>query len=330
MNNHLIEAYIEEVTRRLPENKRKDIKEELVTLIEDQLEEENTSIKAVLESLGDPKILADKYLDRTAYLIGPNYYYAYIATLKLVIPIVLLAISIAMLVGIIFNGELNISTVFEFIGSLFMGALQAFTWITIGFAIASKTSSKHFEKEKWTIKDLNVQKVKRKKFSKVEGLIAIFFILVVLVIFNLYPDVIAIHSLTEQRDSVLLFDLNKFNDYLIWFNIAFIFSIAHNFLKLIFENYKPLYAYIAIPLKILSTAIFITIILQPELLNPNFTQELIAFGFSSEYDWLNMIGTVILVIAILSILGLVVDIIKDIYYSFKFDKDFIIRLKRKK
>ncbi|MFO7968499.1 MAG: hypothetical protein R6U15_00115 [Candidatus Izemoplasmatales bacterium] len=329
MDNQLIEAYIEEVIRRLPENKREDIKEELKSLIEDQLEEENSSTEKVLESLGDPKILADKYLDRTAYLIGPNYYYAYIATLKLVIPIVLLAITIGTIVGYIFNGGLSFSRFFEFIGSLFMGALQAFTWITIGFAIASKTSDKHFEKDNWSVKDLDVKKTKSKKFSKIEGLIEIFLTLVVLVIFNLYPEVIAIHSLTEQKESVLIFNLDKFNEYLLWFNIAFALSIAHHFLKVIFERYKPLYAYIAVPLKVLSTAIFVIVILQPNLLNANFTQELIAFGFSNEHDWLNILQTIILVIAILSVFGLVIETIKDLYYSFKYNKDFIIRLKNK-
>ena len=329
MNNQFMEAYIEEVVRRLPENKRQDIKEELRSLIEDQLEEENSSIEKVLESLGDPKILADKYMDRTAYLIGPNYYYAYIATLKLVIPIVLLAITIGTMVGLIFNGDLSFSKVFEYFGSLFMGALQAFIWITIGFAIASRVSDKQFEKEKWSIKDLDVKKVKNKKFSKIEGLVAIFFTLIVLVIFNVYPEVIAIHSLSEQRDSVQIFNMDNFSVYLLWFNIAFALSFAHHFLKLLFETYKPLYAYISIPLNVLSTTIFVFAILQPDLLNANLTQELIAFGFSPEHDWLNILQTIILVIAILSVLGLVVETIKDLYYSFKYNKDFIVRLKRK-
>ncbi|MCF7924417.1 MAG: hypothetical protein K9L64_04820 [Candidatus Izimaplasma sp.] len=328
MNHQLIEAYIEEVIRRLPQQKREDIKEELKSLIEDQLEEENSSVKKVLESLGDPKILADKYLDRSAYLIGPNYYYTYIATLKLVVPIVLLAITIATMISFIFNG-ISVEKVFEFFGSLFMGALQTFTWITIGFAIASKTTDKKFEKDKWSVKDLDVKKAKSKKISKSEGIVSIFFILLILVIFNVYPEVIAVHSFSEQRDSVLIFDLERFNELLIWFNIAFALSFAQNLLKIIFETYKPIYAFISIPLKILSTAIFAITILQTGLLNANFNQELIAFGFSSEYDWLNILETVILVAVILSVFGLVVEIIKDLYYSFKYNKDFIIRLKRK-
>ena len=63
---NLIDRYVAEVGRHLPEKNRSDIEAEIRTMLEDMLEErgeqtksaDETVIAQVLEQLGDPKLLA--------------------------------------------------------------------------------------------------------------------------------------------------------------------------------------------------------------------------------------------------------------------------------
>jgi len=69
---NLIEIYIQEVTRRLPEKSRGDIALELQSTIEDMLPENYSEqdVKTSLAQLGSPATFANGYLDRPMHLIG--------------------------------------------------------------------------------------------------------------------------------------------------------------------------------------------------------------------------------------------------------------------
>jgi hypothetical protein len=75
----LIEIYIQEVTRRLPEKSREDIALELRSTIEDMLPDDykEEDVKSVLEKLGNPATLASGYRDQPMHLIGPRYFDVY-------------------------------------------------------------------------------------------------------------------------------------------------------------------------------------------------------------------------------------------------------------
>ena len=103
MENNLIERYLYDVVRRLPEKQRKDIEEELRTLIEDMLEERPgdggaEEVEAVLSELGDPAKLAMKYRGEEAHLIGGEYYPIYCQILKLVLICVGVGVAISAVV----------------------------------------------------------------------------------------------------------------------------------------------------------------------------------------------------------------------------------------
>ena len=80
----LIEVYILEVTRRLPEKSRKDIALELRSTIEDMLPDHyaEEDVKKALEKLGNPATLASGYRDRPMHLIGPRYYDLYVSLVE--------------------------------------------------------------------------------------------------------------------------------------------------------------------------------------------------------------------------------------------------------
>ena len=82
----IIDRYLYDVTRRLPENMRDDVEQELRANIEDMLPDNPTEeeIENVLESLGAPSKLAAKYRPNPRYLISPALFEEYISVLKIV------------------------------------------------------------------------------------------------------------------------------------------------------------------------------------------------------------------------------------------------------
>ena len=181
----LIEVYIQEVTRRLPEKMRTDIALELRSTIEDMLPEaySEEDVKGVLNQLGNPAVLANGYKDQPMHLIGPRYFDLYVSLLKMIVPIVVVISLITIIAQsfIGYNGEesiLNVViTIFtEGIVSTIEVGIQVFFWLTLTFAIIERldkdkdpqpvTSSM----EKWTADDL--KKItyipKKKTISKFE------------------------------------------------------------------------------------------------------------------------------------------------------------------
>ena len=150
--NDIIERYIFDVTRRLPEKEREGIKQDLETGIADMLPENpgEKDIIGVLTELGAPRDLAEKYRQKPRYLISPAMFEMYIAVLKKVTPIVAVIVACVGALTIIATGSVGeiISTA---IGSAVEGALQAVFWITLGFAVFDHYGAKQ---KTWTIKEL--------------------------------------------------------------------------------------------------------------------------------------------------------------------------------
>lgn len=143
----LIEVYVYEVTRRLPEKTRDDIALELQSTIEDMLPEHfsEEEVKEVLQTLGNPSELAAKYRDTPMYLIGPKVYDTYMNVMKLVVPwAILIAILVPMVESILLTseGEHLLSVVGNAFGvilaSVFSVLIQVFFWITLVFFIIDR------------------------------------------------------------------------------------------------------------------------------------------------------------------------------------------------
>lgn len=181
----LIEIYIHEVTRRLPEQTREDIALELRSTIEDMLpnDPDEQEVKAVLAKLGNPAVLASEYRDQLMHLIGPRYYELYLTLLKMIIPIAVVVSLIAMtaeyLIG--YSGDQSVAgivttVISKGIASILEVGIQVFFWITIVFAIIERTDNgkeKHpftTKMSKWTPDDLKditpIHKKKRLRILK--------------------------------------------------------------------------------------------------------------------------------------------------------------------
>jgi hypothetical protein len=176
---NLIEIYIQEVTRRLPEKSRGDIALELQSTIEDMLPENYSEqdVKTSLAQLGSPATLANGYLDRPMHLIGPRYYDVYMTLLKMILPI---AATISLITMIAINiveydgGVAVLNVILTMIGEGIWGILstsvQVFFWLTLIFAILERIDTGKEQTplttnfKKWSPDDLrNIPYIPKKK-----------------------------------------------------------------------------------------------------------------------------------------------------------------------
>lgn len=222
---HLIDIYIQEVTRRLPEKNREDIALELRSTIEDMLPEDYTEkeVKEALKDLGNPALLASGYADRPMHLIGPRYFDMYMTLLKMIIPIVAIVVLIVVITENIltYSGEEAIlGTILSIMGHSIWGmissSIQTFFWITIVFAILERTDT---SKEKspltpnwkeWTPDDLkSIPHIrKEKKISKVEVFGGLLWIAIFVAVYFNASHLIGVY---EKIEGKLQFIIPTFN-----------------------------------------------------------------------------------------------------------------------
>ncbi|MEI4769113.1 hypothetical protein WAX74_05485 [Psychrobacillus sp. FJAT-51614] len=285
---HLIDIYIQEVTRRLPE-KNQDIALELRSTIEDMLPENYTEldVKEILTKLGNPVTLASGYLDRPMHLIGPIYFDAYVTLLKMILPImtviVLVIVSIENILS--FKGnEAIIDILLDIMGEGIWGvinaAIQTFFWITLVFAVLERTDiskesvSLNTGFKKWTPDDLKEIPVisKKRKISNVE----IFGSIVMIAIFTVvYFNAVHLVGVYENVQGELQFVTPFFNQEVLqsyWFIVvlAIVVEMFLVFYKFMGGQWTKKVAILNLIRNIVSTIVCIIIFTNSHLINENF------------------------------------------------------------
>jgi hypothetical protein len=159
---NMIDRYLYDVSRRLPESIRADVERELRSNIEDMLPENPTEedTERVLLSLGSPAKLSVQYHPNPRYLIPPELFDDYLMVLKIV-AVTLASLLAALSVFKVVFGDLGgaglvpmiVTVLSSFLSAAFTGIVQAFFWVTVGFFCAS-----YFGKDKkeahWSPKEL--------------------------------------------------------------------------------------------------------------------------------------------------------------------------------
>ncbi len=199
--NPLVERYVYDVIRRLPEREREEVRAELLSNIEAMLPKNpaDEDVVRVLESLGPPYKMADQYRSTKRYLISPAMFDSYIMVLKIVGTVLFSVTLVASVIGIAVEYSQNptavgfvtktISTIFA---SLFEAAVSTFAWVTLGFALFE-----HYGKGKqksWNVKDLP-QMPKPERISRRSSIVTMVFTVVLnvawVVVILRYADQIA-------------------------------------------------------------------------------------------------------------------------------------------
>ncbi|MGE7609084.1 HAAS signaling domain-containing protein [Peribacillus frigoritolerans] len=284
----LIELYIQEVTRRLPEKNRADIALELQSTIEDMLPEDHTEqdVKAVLLKLGDPVTLASGYRDRPMHLIGPRYYDVYISLLKMILPIAAV-ISLIALVGdnpFRDTGNTVMEAILKIIGKGISGiistGIHVFFWLTLSFAILERLDTSKDQSpltkdlKPWTPENLkDIPNISKKKAVP---MIEVFASLLGLSVFAaLYFNAANLLGVYEKRNGSLIFVTPTFNQdvlnsYWLLVSCVVIIGVLLAIYKLFLRRWTLKLAFFHAIYQLLYTLTFIIIISNPDLLNPEF------------------------------------------------------------
>ncbi len=323
---NLIDTYIYEVTRRLPEKNREDIALELKSTIEDMLPENfsEEDVMEQLEKLGNPAVLAASYRDTPNYLIGPKVYDAYIHTIKLIIPWAILFTILAHVVEsiVLFNGEQSILNVIiesfaNIIPSVIMTLIQLFFWVTMVFIVIERVGLSKTDLPltkngvSWSPKDLKdiVMIPKKKIISKSEIIFGLIWVVIwALVYFNADRLVGIYHSINGDG---LEFVMPIFNQKVLlsyWpIIVAFIvLEVALILYKLKIGKWTMSVAWINTIIHTASIIVLFVIASNPNLYNPDvisYFADIIETNEGSvkntiTWIWWSMIITFVITIAI--------------------------------
>ena len=285
----LIDIYVHEVAKRLPEKNREDITLELRSTIEDMLPDDynEDDVKSVLEKLGSPASLANGYLDRPMHLIGPRYFDVYTTLLKMIIPIAVVIALISMVAEnfIGYSGDQAVLTVIlkmigQGIGEIFEVALHVFFWLTLVFAILERTDKVKDTQplttslKKWTPNDLkNISYIPKKKaISRFEVFWGLMWTAVWTTLYFYADHLVGVYHGTTNG---LKFVAPTFNqDILLHYwpivVIMLVFEIGISLYKLVQGQWTKRLAIGNAILQITGTIVFIVMVVNPHLFNDGF------------------------------------------------------------
>lgn len=282
---NLINGYIQEVARRLPEKMREDISLELESTILDMLPENYTELDIfkVLEQLGNPATLASGYKDSPMHLIGPKFYDTYLNSLKLVMLIVGVVVLITFFIEVINENSGNQQRI-EFIITLFGGVIWAliaagihtFFWITLLFIILERTVEPSVKEpltlsgKTWTPTDLTEKMaIPIKREIKVfEAGFGLFWTVIWITLYLNAASIVGIYSTTDNLSFIMpIFNQATLSSYLIVVIISVTLEVAKYLYMLIVRQWTWKLAIGNIAIHVFGFIVIVLIASNPNLFN---------------------------------------------------------------
>ena len=280
-----VERYIYAVTKRLPVKQREEIGKELRGLIEDMLSEHagdseptEKDIEAVLVELGEPALLADKYMDAKRCLIGPENFDNYLLVLKIVVAAVAVGMTIALAIGYAVSPPENFAGALgNFIASILSAIIQAFAWVTFIFALIEHFGTDVVPSKGWKPADLPQVPEKSALIKPVGPIVGIVFAVLFIILFNFSSELMGAYFIENGKLSTVipLFNKDVLSGYLPLINVFFALAIIKEYIKLITGKWTISLAAVNAVLNAVSLVISIVIFTNPGIWNGEFTLQLL-------------------------------------------------------
>lgn len=334
---NVIERYVYDVTRRLPEETREEVKQELLANIDDMLGEDRSeeNIEKVLLELGEPRLLATRYQTKERYLISPAYFDDYVRVLKIVMVIFVVVSLVFGAIDLMINLDITSpwtvigDVIGRMIGDSFTALLSAFAWVTVIFFVIER-AEKSSKLREWKLSRLpEIPKIDSPKINRtgaVVGLIieSIFAVIFIILLMN-YIDYIGIYENTVMVAPMFTKEI------VIAFIPILIVSIT---LSIIVSVLKALYAVWNIKLasiytfsKILSLIITLIFINYPNLFNILMFDKIAEYLSTSTSEVINGFETGIRIFSIFLLIVVPLDLITTWVKTLKGEKSVTIQLK---
>jgi hypothetical protein len=355
--NNLIDRYLYAVGRRLPKKMRSDIERELKSNLLDALEEKTEGREAthqdvleLLDEFGDPDKIAAEYLPNNRYLIGPELIDLY----KMVLMIGALAVSVGLGIALairLLQGDSAaagpVQTIIEFFGTIYSAVIGIVGTVTIIFAIiqyslrsetdvgatkvsegvrqAEKELKGAFDKVKTSKKGWSADKLpevpKPADQAKLgESVAAIIFIVLGLVIFNLYTDKIGLYfynNVVSEWVSVPIFNVDVFRSYLVFFNILWVLDLLLHFRLIQKGRWGIPERLVKIATSLLGLGVFIALVQNPAAFNISGMSEAFSKYAVNLTPILNLVSINVKIVMVVVIIATLVEVVQHVYRGAK-------------
>jgi hypothetical protein len=283
----LIDRYVAEVGRHLPEKDRSDIEAEIRSMVEDMLEErrerDHTAASAddqviveTLEEIGDPKLLAHRYAPPKRYLIGPDWYEGYIKILQRVLFTAVPIVAVVRFILTLTQDPLDFFNASgEAVGDAFSVGVQILFWVTVVFVFLERSDEKPDELPKsrsrrWTV--VQLPKMPRTRQISVVETVMNIAVLLFLLIWIALP--FALDRFQGEPLTVPFLHPNLWNFWLPVFFIIMALTLIHEMFKLKIGNWTPALTVTNVILGLISIAYIAALVTTQEVVNPEFLAQL--------------------------------------------------------
>jgi len=294
---NLIERYIYAVVRHLPEADRAEVSAELTSLIGDMLDERcgaitptDKDVRVVLTELGSPQEVAVQYSGaQQQALISGVYFLTYKRILKIVLPIVAIAMPAVVLLSLLDEGTLSSFSanpnlfIGQLFGSLFGGTLeglvQAFAFITIGFAIVERRRASIAELNEGPdsatsdfLSSLPEIPKKKERIPWIEPLAGIIFSVLFLIVLLGFPQILG--GWFEGVGWVPVLQTSVIRSLWLPIGVWAFLGIVKEIVRLVEGRYTWLVALVTVIVNVLILGCVLFVVLHANLMNPAFIAQM--------------------------------------------------------
>jgi hypothetical protein len=354
MTMNLIDAYVSEVGRRLPQKSRADIEAEIRSAIQDLLEErarqsgkpadDEATLLEVLKEYGDPEKVARSYRGEQ-YLIGPRLYPIFEKVIFIVLPItvILALIGLAFSLTTLHVDSRNVADLIgAVIGNILGAVISTVGSIAVIFAIIERVVPEFemkSEKKAWDPRSLfKISPPDRVK--PVELIVEIFFAGLAIILFNFYPQLINIGYYSDGSwwvgfiltttgqawETTLLSE--AFFSYLPILNATWGLTIVLNAVLIRRGRWEIWSRWGLIGVKALMIGVAIAMFVGPSLISVT-AESLLAAGFPANYETAHslimLLNQGVRVVLGLTILFGGLDVVKVIIHLFRQKKPVVLQ-----
>lgn len=238
----LIDRYVAEVGRNLPEKTRPDIESEIRSLLEDTLEDRSQQegrapdeemVVKLLKAFGSPQKVAQSY-GSPRYLIGPRLYPIFMSILKPVLAIIVVVVVIMFGVSVSKPGQDLVDfgrILLENFGNFWQAGTSFLGILVLIFALiewqAPKLEMKEKEEE-WDPRKLTPVVPEQSKVQTGSLITGMVFNVIALIVFNVYMDRLGIYIFNEESWQFVPILSQTFFSFIPWFSAIWALEIGMN------------------------------------------------------------------------------------------------------
>ena len=271
-----IDRYLYQIEKRLPRKNRTDLIEEIRANLYDELEATYVSKKptqeeilAFLKAKGKPETIAIGYRGTEQALISGSLYPIYLLVVKIALFASLLGITVATMVAVGFDTQTPLSALGHFAGGIIQAAIGAVGSVTIIFALIQRfmdPDELKLAQEEWNPKDLPAVPEKKNALKRSEPIVAIVFLVLLIIGFNFFPDLLAMrYSTASDRVVIPLLNQDALMGYLPWLNLVWGSALVFQVVLLIKGHWTTILRLMKIAFDWIGLGVFLWIISNPKL-----------------------------------------------------------------